>query len=104
MTAHRERLPNRRASITFDFESQGLKFTATYSRGADGSVQEIFLRNHKASSMAGINASDASVVWSIARQHGVPFEVLRKALMRNADGSGSGPLARCLDIISERES
>ena len=44
----RQRLPNRRACETFDFESQGLKFTASFSRGADGTVQEIFMRNHKA--------------------------------------------------------
>lgn len=96
----RQRLPNRRASTSFDFESQGLKFTATYSRGADHTVQEIFLRNHKAESMAGINASDASVLWSIARQYGVPAEVLSKSLMRNSDGSGAGPLACALDIIA----
>jgi hypothetical protein len=60
----RQRLPNRRASETFDIESQGLKFTATVSRFADGGVSEIFLQNHKAGSMAGINAQDAAVVCS----------------------------------------
>ncbi len=103
MTAERKRLPNRRRSVTFDLQSQGLTFTATYSRGADGTVQEVFLRNHKASSMAGINASDASVIWSIARQFGVPFEVLSKSLMRNSDGSGIGPLSVALDKIIEIE-
>jgi hypothetical protein len=53
--------------------------------------------------MAGINASDASVLWSIARQHDVPLDTLQKALMRNADGSGTGPLACALDTISGRE-
>ena len=100
----RQRLANRRFSESFDFEAQGLTFTATFSRGADGSVQEVFIRNHKASSMAGINASDASVLWSIARQYGVPFDVLQKSLMRNADGAGSGPLAVALDIIASTES
>jgi len=100
MTARR-RLPNRRASTTFDFIAQGMTFTATFSRDQTGEVREVFLRNHKASSMAGINASDASVLWSIARQYGVPFEVLQKSLMRNADGSGAGPLAVCLDLIAE---
>jgi hypothetical protein len=98
--SERRRLPNRRLCTTFDFESQGLKFTASFLRFPDGSISELLIRNHKASSMAGINAADAAVLFSIARQYDVPFEVLRKALMRNADGSGSGPLARCLDIIS----
>jgi hypothetical protein len=103
MTAPRQRLPDRRASESFDFTAQGMTFTATFSRSADGEVREIFLRNHKASSMAGINASDASVLWSIARQYGVPFEVLQKSLMRNSDGSGAGPLATALDLIAGHE-
>jgi hypothetical protein len=103
MNTHRRRLPQRRACISFDFISQGMTFTASYSRGADGSVQEVFLRNHKASSMAGINASDASVLFSIARQYGVPFDVLRKSLMRNANGTGQGLLAVALDAIAERD-
>ena len=99
----RHRLPNRRASTTFDVESQGLKFTATVSRFADGSVAEIFLQNHKAGSMAGINAQDASVVCSLALQHGVPLDTIRRALMRDSQGCASGPLAAVLDMLgSER--
>jgi hypothetical protein len=99
MTAERKRLPDRRASETFDFQSQGLRFTATVSRFDDGSLGEIFLTNHKAGSMTGINASDAAVVASIALQFGVPLDVIRHALMRNARGNASGPLAVALDQI-----
>jgi hypothetical protein len=74
----RHRLPNRRASETFDFEAQGLRFTASFSRFPDRSIAELFIRNHKASSMAGINAADAAVLFSIARQFGAPLEVLQK--------------------------
>jgi hypothetical protein len=102
MTAARRRLPNRRWSESFDIESQGLWFTATVSRFDDGGVAEIFLQNHKAGSMAGINAQDAAVVCSIALQYGVPLEIIRRALMRNANGQASGPLAEALDQISER--
>jgi hypothetical protein len=52
MTA-RARLPNRRACETFDFIAQGMTFTATFSRDADGEVREIFIRNHKASKHGG---------------------------------------------------
>jgi hypothetical protein len=71
-----------RASETFDLESQLLKFTCTVSRFSDGSVAEIFLQNHKAGSMAGINAQDAAVIFSLALQHGVPFETIRRAAGR----------------------
>ena len=97
--SERRRLPNRRASETFDIESQGLRFTATVSRFADGRIAEIFLQNHKAGSSAGINAQDAAVVCSIALQYGVPLDVIRRALMRDPQGRASGPLGTALDMI-----
>jgi hypothetical protein len=97
----RNRLPNRRASETFDLEAQGLKFTATISRFADGSIAEIFLQNHKAGSMAGINAQDAAVLASLALQHGVALGLIRRALMRDAEGRASGPLGAALDRIAD---
>jgi hypothetical protein len=100
---NRLRLPNRRRSESFEIEAQGLTFTATLSRGADGAVQEVFLTNHRAGSDAGINAADSAVVCSIALQYGVPFETIRRALMRDAHGCPSGPLGVALDAIAERE-
>ena len=101
MTARR-RLPNRRASITFEVESQGLTFTCSVSWFADGSLAEIFLQNHKAGSMAGINAQDAAVVCSLALQHGVPLETIRRALMRDPQGRPSGPLGVALDLADTK--
>jgi ribonucleoside-diphosphate reductase alpha chain len=49
--------------------------------------------------MADINARDAAVVFSIARQYGTPLEVIRAALMRDTDGKASGPLGTILDMI-----
>ena len=48
--------------------------------------------------MAGINAQDAAVVCSLALQHGVPLDAIRRALMRDGNGRASGPLATALDI------
>jgi hypothetical protein len=102
MTAERRRLPNRRQSESFEIEAQGLTFTATFSRGADGTAQEIFLTNHRAGSDAGINASDSAVVCSIALQYGVPLETIRRALMRDVHGRASGPLGIALDAIAAK--
>lgn len=95
----RQRLPNRRPTETFEVESQGLKFTASIGRFSDGRVAEIFLQNHKAGSAAGINAQDAAVVASLALQHGVPLDVIRRALMRDSHGRASGPLGTALDKL-----
>src|SRR5205823_2695227 len=39
----RQRLPQRRCSLNFDFECRGLRYTCTYSRLSDGRVGEVFL-------------------------------------------------------------
>jgi UDP-N-acetylmuramyl pentapeptide synthase len=95
----RARLPNRRASLTFDFEVAGLSYTATVSRFPDGRLGEIFLSNHKTSSAADTAARNAGIVCSIALQCGADLEVIRRALTRNANGSANGPLGMALDIV-----
>ncbi len=97
----RQRLPNRRHSETFAVEAQGMRFTATISRFDDGRLAEIFLSNHRAGSDADANACDAAVVASIALQHGVPIETIRRALMRDGRGQPRTPLAATLDLIEE---
>jgi hypothetical protein len=99
----RRRLPNRRASTNFDITSQGLRFTVT-STLEGGELREVFITNHKAGSAAGIMASDAAVVCSIALQYGVPVEVIRKALMRDSQGHASSPLGVALDAIAQAAS
>jgi hypothetical protein len=100
MLAHRRRLPNRRGSVAFAVEIGGLRFTCTASRYLDGDLGEVFITNHKAGSTAGIMASDAAVVCSIALQYGVPLEVIRRALMRDGQGRPSGPLGVALDVLA----
>src|SRR6476660_4672148 len=98
----RERLPNRRASETFQLEVAGLKYTCTVSRFADGRIGEVFLNNHQSNSAADTNARDAAITFRIAVQHGADPEVIRRALCRDAYGRASGPLARALDMLSRR--
>ena len=100
MTA-RERLPNRRASETFEFECNGLHYTATFSRFADGRIGELFLNNHKSNSGADVAASDAAIATNIAIQFGADIETIRKALCRDSHGRASGPLGAALDLIAE---
>jgi hypothetical protein len=96
---NRQRLPNRRGSLTFDVESLGLYFTVTASRFGDGRLAEVFIRNHKCTSAAGIMASDAAIAASLAFQFGCPVEVLRRALSRDPQGKASSPLGAALDQL-----
>jgi hypothetical protein len=95
----RERLPNRRLCESFSFEIDGLCFTASVGRFADGRVAEIFLSNHKSGNQSDTNARDAAVILSFALQHGADIDEIRKALCRSSTGRALGPIARALDIL-----
>jgi hypothetical protein len=100
----RKRLPNRRASEVFGFECNGLHYIATISFfPGTRRLAEIFLSNAKAGSHSDSAAKDSAVVASIALQHGVPVEVIRKALLRDSRGAASSPLGVALDIVAEQE-
>jgi hypothetical protein len=96
----RKRLPNRRICETLQIEANGMPFTVSFSRFDDGSLAEIFISNHKAGSHADVAARDSAVVASLALQHGVALDVLRKALLRDPRGVASGPLGVALDLIA----
>ena len=100
MTAGRQRLPNRRASLTFSFECERLHYTATASWFDDGRLGEVFLANHRADSHADACAKDAAILASIALQCGAPLDVLRKALLRDSQGRPSTPIGYALDLVA----
>jgi hypothetical protein len=99
----REILAHRRLAETFDLEADGQRYCATVDRSPDGRLAEIFLSAAKCGSQADTNARDSAVVLSISLQYGVPLDVLRKALMRDARGAPCGPLAVALDMVAEME-
>ena len=70
MTGQRERLQNRRPCESFSFELNGLRFTATVGRFADGRPGELFLNNRKSSNQSDTNARDAAILLSFALQYG----------------------------------
>lgn len=99
----RARLPNRRASTTFQLELHGLAYTVTFSRGSDGRILEIFLQNHKPGSQSDANARDSAIAASLALQFGCPLEVLQRALVRDNQGRPSTPLGAAVDLVAERQ-
>jgi hypothetical protein len=99
----RIRLPNRRMASTFELECGGLRYTCTVGRFADGSIGELFLNNHKSNSASDANARDSAIVASLAIQHGVPLEIIRRALLRDAHGHPSTALGTALDAIAAEQ-
>lgn len=97
--AERQRLPNRRASETFSFELDGLRFTGTVSRFPDGRIAELFVSNHKSGNQSDTNVRDAAILLSFALQYGADAEAIRRALCRDSQGRALGPIGAAIDII-----
>jgi hypothetical protein len=96
----RQRLDNRRPSITFTFACGPQKYTATTSHFPSGALAEIFLSNGRAGSDVDAAAKDSAVLASIGLQYGIPLSVLRKALLHDENGKASSPLGTALDIVA----
>ena len=73
----RSRLPNRRAHTLIEFESMGMRFTASVSRYPDSRISELFIDNHKAGSAVGTLVRDLAITFSFAVQHGADAEASR---------------------------
>ncbi len=96
----RESLPNRRGSDLLDFECGGMNYTAAYTRYPDGRLAEVFVNSAKIGSATETNARDASIILSVALQHGANLENIRRALTRDPDGKPVGPIGALLDILA----
>jgi ribonucleoside-diphosphate reductase alpha chain len=95
----RERLPDRREHVVVNFTTaDGFKYTAGLGYFEDGRLAEVFLNAEKIGTAIETAERDSAVVASIALQHGVPPETIRRAITRN--GSASGPLGTLLDILA----
>jgi hypothetical protein len=102
--APRQRLPNRRAAVTFDFSVGAHRYIATAGYFIDGplagKLAEIFLSNGHAGSDVDAAARDSAILCSLALQHGADIETLRRALLRDPQGAASSPLGVALDLIT----
>jgi len=90
---NRQRLPNRRGSELFQFEHQGIEYTATISRYGDGRLAEIFIDHSKPNSQIAEHANDAAVLASFLLQHGITAAAIKHSI--------SGPLWTALDQIGD---
>jgi hypothetical protein len=99
----RERLANRRANETAEFEIGGHRYVATLGRFPDGRPAEIFLNTKRTGSELERTTRDAAVLASLGLQFGIPLEVLRKALSRKPNGDPDSALCFALDELAKQE-
>ena len=99
--ADRSRLPTRREHVVVNFTTaDGFRYTAGLGYFEDGRLAEVFLNAEKIGTAIETAARNSAVVASLALQHGVPAETLRRALTRNGNGKASGPLGTLLDSLA----
>jgi hypothetical protein len=91
----RERLPNRRASESFTFERDGIRYTATVTFFSAKRLAEIFIDTAKPGSAIAEYANDAAILASLLLQHGVSAAAIKHSL--------SGPLATALTLAEAQQ-
>jgi hypothetical protein len=104
LAARRERLPDRREHVVVNFNTaDGFRYAAGLGYFADGRLAEVFLNAEKIGTAIETAARDSAVVASLALQHGVPPETIRRSLTRNGDGTPSGALGTLLDLLAREK-
>lgn len=95
----RETLPNRRATIGYSYQHDGLSYMAHVSHYDDGRPAELFVTGAKVGTGVDNAARAASIATSFALQYGVPVEKLRLALPRDPAGRPLDPVGAALDLL-----
>jgi hypothetical protein len=111
MTAspHRTRLPSRRPAITQDILVGNITLSASVGFDETGQPAEIFLSGAKDGSGLSAILEDASVVISIALQHGIRGAALAKSIARipeSLEGPAvkpASPIGAALDLLVKYE-
>jgi hypothetical protein len=101
MTAHRQRLPQRRRSENLSFELERHHFTATIGFYPDGKIGEVFLTNSKHGNQLDTNSRESAILLSFALQFGADINTIRKSLCRDSQGRALGPIGALLDLLAK---
>lgn len=97
----RRRLPNRRAAEIATFEFNGFVYTATVGRFPDGTPAEIFLNTARTGSELERSTRDGAILTSLALQHEISLNTLRRALSRTESGEPDSALCFVLDELAK---
>ncbi len=104
---YRRRLPPRRNAITETIVIGNAVIAASIGLDETGQPAEVFLSGAKDGSGMAAILDDASVVISVALQHGIPAAALAKSISRAPDGMGrisaSSAIGAALDLIASYE-
>lgn len=105
MSAARERLPHRRPLLVRTVEQadgiSGITYTLSVGFYADGRAGEVFCSGAKPGSALDHISADAATLISVALQHGVPIDAMRKSLARLPDGTPATIVGHMVEVVNE---
>lgn len=93
---NRTRLPDRRNAETFEIQHNGQRFAASVGRYDDGSPAEIFVTGPKSGTDLRESLHDASILLSLALQHGCAIETIAAALSRDSSAQIASSIKRSI--------
>lgn len=99
---YRQRLADRRRSVSTEIEAGSIRATATLGFDAENRPLEIFLRpggTIRPGSEGALICEDVAIVLSLALQHSVPVSRLRHSVMQ-ADGSPASIVGAAIDLLA----
>jgi hypothetical protein len=99
----RNRLPNRRGAVAFNFAHRGMWFRAHVGFFPDGRPAELFLNAEKQNSALDGFGSDAAILLSLCLQRGANLAEIGHSLKRNPDGSPASVIGEAVDALLKLE-
>lgn len=96
----RERMPARRSHDVTSIVHAGMVATIGTGRHADGRLGEVFVDVAKVGTALEALGKDASILVSIALQHGASIDELRHSMSRQEDGAPQSLIGAVLDEIA----
>jgi hypothetical protein len=101
----RESLPNRRVTVTREIQwppDRGMTMIqVSIGFYEDGRPSEVFVTGCKSGTDVQAVARDASIILSLALQHGVPIATIRKTITRDHGDRAASLIGAVVDMIAE---
>lgn len=98
-TAPRQRLPDRRPSVSLPLEHEGFACQLTVGFYPDGRVGEVFVSGLKSGSNLEALVADAAVLISRLLQHGVDSADLASSMGRQGDARAASLIGAVVDQL-----
>lgn len=99
--AIRQRLPNRRAAVAFDFQHGELRYRAQVGFFEDGRAGELFLNASKQNSALDAFAADAAILISLLLQRGATVAEIGHALRQTPSGTPASLIGAAVQKLNK---